>query len=142
MKKTLLLLLAALAVPGVALAGSQRSSQGAHTYDGRANLTYAFAGTLSGYTAYDSSTSTNGSITIAVKHANRHGRILKGQTLTFSVGANTRIVLRHGVTGITDGDRGIVTIKAPRAIAAADLSTTLETAVAFRVVDGGAPPSG
>src|SRR5439155_21511356 len=83
---------------------------------GKANVKYVLKGDLSGYSAYDSATSTNGSITIDVKRANRHGRALKGMSLTFTgeVASTTKIVLRDGVTVVTDGDRGLVKVRAPR----------------------------
>ena len=150
MKKILIILAVALAVPGVALANGSNPNHGKHTGQGTHSnqshaapkVLYVLKGTLSGYSAYDSSSSTNGSITIDVTRANRHGHALKGQTLTFPVSATTRIVLRHGATSISDDDRGIVKVKAPKKIAAADLATTLQAMAARQVIDQQPPKSG
>lgn len=138
MKKLLLLAIAALMIPGVALAKGNPGHGGSGTKGKSApKVMYVLKGTLSGYSAYDSSTSTPGSITIVVSRANRHGAALKGQTLTFPTDANTRISLQNGVTTISDNDKGIVKIKAPKRIAAADLASTLQTYDAKQVVDQG-----
>ncbi len=150
MKRTVVLLVAALALPGVALAKAphpnhgKHKGQGAHTNHSHAapKVVYILKGTLSGYAAYDSATSTDGSITIDVKHANRHARALKTLTLTFSVSAKTKIVLHNGTTSISDGDRGIVKIRALKKIAPADLASTLQAVTARQVIDQGAPKSG
>jgi hypothetical protein len=140
MKKVLPFAIAALMIPSVALAKSPHSQKGTHTNHGKAKVMYVLRGTLSAYTAYDSSTSTNGSITIEVKRANRHGRALRGETLTFTgmVASKTRIVLRHGVTVIGDGDRGIVKIRAPREprnTSSSDLAAVLTALSVRQVVD-------
>ena len=49
------------------------------------------------------------------------------------------ISLADGVTAIADGDNGIVKIKAPQRIPAADLAATLQSKTAKQVVDQGAP---
>ena len=59
---------------------------------------YVLKGTLSAYTAYDSATSTDGSITIAVRHSNYHGSLLKNQSLTFTLAANSKVTFRHKST--------------------------------------------
>jgi hypothetical protein len=150
MKRGIVFLVAALAVPGVALAKAPHPSPGKHTGQGThashshaaPKVLYVLKGTLSAYGAYDSSSSTSGSITIDVTRANRHGHALKGQTLTFPVSATTRIVLRHGATSISDDDRGIVKVKAPKKIAAADLASTLQAVAARQVIDQQPPESG
>ena len=81
MKKALILVFAALMIPSVALAA--KPSPTGKGGKGAPQVTYVLKGTLSSYTAYDSVTPANGSITILVKHANHHGKSLKGQTLTF-----------------------------------------------------------
>src|SRR2546427_12406696 len=83
MKKVLPFAIAALMIPSVALAKgpTSKAPQGNHC---KANVKYILKGDLSGYSAYDSATSTNGSITIDVKRANRHGRDLKRMPLTFN----------------------------------------------------------
>jgi hypothetical protein len=136
MKKALLLVLAALMIPSAALAA--KPTQNDKGGKGAPQVTYVLKGTLSSYTAYDSATPANGSITILVQHANRHGKSLKGQTLTFPVDANTKVSLADGVTAITDGDRGMVKVRAAKKIAAADLATTLQAQPARQIGDHGA----
>ena len=134
MKKGILIaVVAALMItPAAAMAG--------HSTGGKSGpkVMYVLRGKLSAYTAYNAATSTNGSITIMVSSANYHGKALKGQTLTFPVGANTKITLENGVSAITDSDKGIVKVKAAKKIAAADLATTLQAATARQVIDQGA----
>ena len=147
MKKVLPLMIAALLIPGAALAKGPNSNQGTHTNQGKAKVLYVLKGTLSGYSAYDSATSTNGSITIDVKRANRHGRALKGMSLTFTgeVASNTKIVLRDGVTLITDGDRGLVKVRAPKEpkdMSGADLAAILTALSVRQVVDQGPASTG
>jgi hypothetical protein len=138
MKKVLLLATAALMIPGVAFAKGNPGHGGPGTHGKSApKVLYVLKGTLSGYSAYNSTASTNGSITIVVSRANYHGKALKGQTLSFPVDSKTRISLENGVTTVTDGDKGIVKIKAPKRIAAADLASTLQTYSARQVVDQG-----
>jgi hypothetical protein len=142
MKKTLLIAIAALMIPGVALAKANpgHGKNGVPGTHGRSapKVLYILKGTLSGYSAYDSATSTPGSVTIVVGRANYHGKALKGQTLTFPTGAATKITLENGATTITDGDRGIVKIRAFKRIAAADLASTLQASSARQVLDHGA----
>jgi hypothetical protein len=133
MKKALLLVLAALMVPSVALA-AKPSGHGPKTPP---QVTYRFSGTLSNYTPYDSATPANGSITIVVKHANKHNHALKGQTLTFPVDANTKIFLAHGVTAIANGDRGGIAVRAAKKIAPANLVATLQLSSARHIHDNG-----
>lgn len=138
MKKTLVLAIAALMIPGVALAKGNPGHGGPGSHGKSApKVLYILKGTLSGYSAYDSSTSTNGSITIVVGRANYHGKALKGQTLTFPTDSKSRITLENGATTVTDGDKGLVKIKAPKRVAAADLAATLQTYSARQVVDQG-----
>lgn len=134
MKKAILLAVvsALLITPAAAMA---KGTPGGHSAP---KVMYVFKGTLSNYTAYDSGTQTPGSITIVVTSANKHGKSLKGQTLTFPVGATTTISLENGVTAIANGDTGIVKIKAAKKIAPADLASTLQATTASQVVDQGA----
>jgi hypothetical protein len=143
MKRALIFVVAALMIPGVALAKGNpgHGNGGSHGNKGGKSapkVSYVLKGTLSAFTAYDSSTSTPGSITIAVTHSNHHGHALKGQSLTFPVDSGTKVTLDKGVTAITDGDKGVVTVRAPKKIAAADLASTLQTYSARHVVDQGA----
>ena len=140
MKKLLPFLIAALMIPGVALAKGPNPKS--HTNHGKAKVQYILHGTLSTYTGFDSTTSTDGSITITVTHANRHGRVLKGESLTFMgmVTANTKVVLSDGVTMITDGDQGIVKVRAPKEpkdTSAADLTALLTALPVRQVIDQG-----
>jgi len=132
MKKALLLVIAALALPSVALAAKPATAGG----KGAPKVTYVLKGKLSAYTAYNASTSTNGSITITVSSANYHGKALKGQTLTFAVDAKTAVVLNNGAA-IADNDNGIVKIRAAKKIASAALATTLQASSAKQIVDMG-----
>jgi hypothetical protein len=133
MKKALILVIAALMVPGVALAA--KPSKGPKTPPQTA---YVLKGTLSAYTAYNAESMTNGSITILVQHANHHQtKNLKGQSLTFVVDKNTKISLEDGLSTITDGDRGVVKVRAAKHIPAADLASTLQAQPARQVVDQG-----
>ncbi len=58
-------------------------------------------------------------------------------TLTFPVAPTTKISLENGVSAIADGDRGIVKIRAPKRIAAADLAATLQAIAARQIIDKG-----
>jgi hypothetical protein len=133
MKKALILVIAALAIPGVALAAGHTPTRGGKSAP---KVMYVLKGKLSGYQAYNSVGPVTGSITIVVSHANYHGRALKGDTLTFPVGANTRVTLDNGAP-IADNDRGVVTVRAPKRIAAADLDSMLQTYTARHIVDQG-----
>jgi hypothetical protein len=141
MKKVLPLLIAALMIPGVALAKGPNTGSGPGSH-GKAKVLYVLKGDLSAYQAYDSTTSTDGSITIDVKRANRHGWALKGMQLQFSgmVTSNTKISLPDGVTVITDGDRGIVKVRAPReprSMSGSALAAILTALPVKQVVDQG-----
>jgi hypothetical protein len=142
MKKVLPFAIAALMIPSVALAKGPNSNEAPHGNHGKAKVQYVLKGDLSGYSAFDSSTSTNGSITIAVKHANRHGRALKDMSLTFTgeVASTTKVVLRDGVTVIADGDRGIVKVRAPKEpkdMSGTDLAAILTALSVRQIVDKG-----
>jgi hypothetical protein len=132
MKKTIVFLVAALALPtSVAIAKGPPSNPGKSA----PKVTYVLKGTLSGYEPYDSSTSTDGQITITVKHSNYHAKGLKNQLLTFAVTAKTRVTFRHGTTvDQIEGAKGRVTVRAPKRIAPADLVATIQTYPARHVV--------
>ncbi len=93
---------------------------------------YVLHGKLSSYTAAVAGTSVNGTISITVSASNRESAILKGQLLTFVVTPKTNVVLHKG-NAVTNGDRGIVKIRAPKSATAA----ALETFVVFQVIDQG-----
>jgi hypothetical protein len=137
MKKALILVLAALMVPSVALAAKP-----SHHTKTPPQVTYRLSGTLSNYSPYDSVTPANGSITILVRHANKGlgGHpvpALRGKTLTLPVDANTKIFFAHGVTAIANGDRGGITLRAAKKIAPADLIATLQLSPARQIHDNG-----
>ena len=127
MKKALVLLVAAMALPtSVAFAKPSHPAQGGKSAP---KVQYILKGTLSAYTAYDSTTSTNGTITIAVKHANYHGKLLKNQSLTFTLTANSKVTFRHKSSLATDTAtaKGVIVVRAPKKISG-DLVTGLPAA--------------
>lgn len=141
MKRVLPFVIAALLIPGVALA-KPNPNKGTHPNHGKAKVQYILKGQLSGFTAFDSSTSTNGSITITVMHSNRHGRVLKDLPLTFTgmVTSSTKVVLADGVTVIADSDLGIVKVRAPKQpkdVSASDLATLLTGMPVRQIIDQG-----
>lgn len=142
MKKVLPCMIAALLIPGAALAKGPKPGNGPSGNNGKAKVLYVLKGKLSGYSAYDSSTSTNGSITIDVSRANRHGRALKGMQLVFTgeVTSGTKITLNNGVTAIADNDNGLLKVRAPRepkSMSGSDLAAMLTTLAVRQVVDQG-----
>jgi hypothetical protein len=142
MKKVLPLLIAALMIPGVALAKGNPNNGGQANH-GKAKVQYILKGKLSAYGAYDSGSSTNGSITIDVSHANRHGRALENMQLVFDgmVTSSTKISLADGVTVIADNDQGIVKVRAPReprSMSGSDLAAILTALPVRQIVDQGA----
>jgi hypothetical protein len=132
MKRTIIFLVAALALPtSVAIAKGPPSTPGKSA----PKVTYVLKGTLSGYAPYDSSTSTDGQISITVNHSNYHAKGLKNQTLTFAVTANTRVTFRNGTTADQiENAKGRVTVRAPKRIAPADLLATIQTYPARHVI--------
>jgi hypothetical protein len=140
-KRVLPFVIVALLIPGVALA-KPNPNKGTHSNHGKAKVQYILKGQLSAYSAFDSSTSTNGSITITVMHSNRHGRVLKGLSLTFDgmVTSSTKVVLGDGVTVITDNDLGIVKVRAPKQpkdVSGSDLATLLTGMPVRQIIDQG-----
>jgi hypothetical protein len=145
MKKFLPFVILALMIPSVALAKGKPPTAGQHTNHGKANVMYVLRGMIYAYTPYDSSTQTNGSITIDVKSSNRHGKLLNGQTgVQITVGPNTKVELRNGVTTIAaaqPGDLGTVKVRAPRlafkSATLADVQNALLNHAAHMVTDWG-----
>ena len=140
MKRFLPFVLAALMIPGVALAAG-KPAPGTHTNKGKAKVQYILKGDLSAFAAF-SSPSTNGSVTILVDSSNRHGKALRGMSLTFTgmVTSKTKVVLGNGVTVITDGDQGIVKVRAPkepRDTSGSDLAAILTALPVRQVIDQG-----
>jgi hypothetical protein len=145
MKKLLPFVIAALMIPGVALAKGKPPTAGTHANHGKAKVMYVLKGLIYNYTAFDSSTNTPGSLTIAVSHSNRHGKLLVGQPpLTVTIGPNTKVLLTNGVTSIAaaaPGDNGMVKIRASRlpfkSATVADVQNALTNQPAHQVIDWG-----
>jgi hypothetical protein len=139
MRKFLLIAAMALLVPSLAVAAGKPSTPGKSTTAGTnaaPKVMYVLKGTLSAYTAANGTT--DGSITILVKRANRHGlalKALKGDTLTFAVSSSTKVILHDGAA-ITNGDNGIIKVRGPKSTAAFAAATDLK---AFQIIDQGAP---
>ena len=148
MKKVIPFVIAALMIPSVALAKGPNPKAGTHTNQGKAKVMYVLKGMIYNYVAYDSTTSTPGTITIDVNHSNRHGKLLVGQTVTVTLGANSHVLMENGVTSVAatqPGDKGMVKIRAPRMAFKGATTTLLTSALANMpakmVVDWGAPSS-
>lgn len=146
LKKVLPFAVAAMMIPGAALAKGPHPNKGTHANHGKATVMYVLRGMIYAYTP---ATSGPGSITIDVNHSNRHGKLLVGQTVTISIGAKTKIRLKNGVTSVAasqPGDRGMVKIRASRlafkSATLADVQNALLDRPAFQVIDRGAPSSG
>ena len=125
MKKVLPFVIAALMIPGVALAKGPNPNKGTHSNQrGKARVMYVLKGLLYSYTPYVAATDTTaaqeGSIQIVVLHSNRHGKLLRSDPdnnplyVTIDVGQKTKIRLKNGVTSIADGDRGAIRVRASR----------------------------
>ncbi len=121
----LLTIVSLLVVPAAALAKGKPAKP---AKAGPKGVMYVLKGSLSAYTPADSST--NGSITIAVDKANNHARSLRGNSLTFTLTAQTKVRLDTD-GAIADGERGLVKIKAPRKTDA----TALQLIPARQVID-------
>jgi hypothetical protein len=153
MKKLLPFVIAALMIPSGALAKGKPPTAGTHTNHGKAKVMYVLKGLLSTYVPYTPATTTtaavDGSIMIQVQHSNRHGKLLVDSanpiTVTIDIGQNTKINLENGVTQITDGDYGMVKVRAAKLAfkgATPDqVVTALEGQPAHMVTDWGAPSS-
>jgi hypothetical protein len=148
MKKAIPFVIAALMIPSVALAKGPSPKAGTHTNQGKAKVMYVLKGMIYDYVAYDSTADTPGSIMIDVKHSNRHGRLLVGQTVMVTLDANSRVLMENGVTSVAatqPGDQGMIKIRAPRmafkGATTALLTSALANPPAKMVVDWGAPSS-
>jgi hypothetical protein len=111
MRKLLVVLVAALLVPGLALAKGKPTDPGKSGTAGsnaKPMVMYVLRGTLTAYTPAGGSS--NGSITITVKGANHHGASLVGKDLTFAVSSSTKIV-----GTFTPDDNGLVKLRGPKA---------------------------
>jgi hypothetical protein len=144
MKKLLPLAIAALMIPSVAVAKGKPPTAGTHGNHGKAKIMYVLKGMVYASTAFDSTTSTPGSITIDVNHSNHHGKLLVGQTITLSTGAKTKLLLKNGVTSVAasqPGDVGAIKIRASRlafkSATLADVQNALLNQPAFQIIDKG-----
>jgi hypothetical protein len=132
MKRAIVLLAVALAIPT-----SVAFAKGSPNH-GKSNpmVMYVLKGTLSSYTP--ATADTPGSISITVKHANFHGRALKGLTLPFSTTMQTRLTFPNGGTVANiEGAKGVLKFKAPlHRKGDTTLATTLTTnAKALHIID-------
>ena len=146
MRKFLLLVVVALALPSLALAekpASPGKSQDTHGNAAAAQsqskaapkVMYVLKGTLTAFAAANGQT--NGSVSLLVKSANHHGASLKNTTLTFAVSATTKVVTGKNTT-VTINDRGIVKVRGPKKIGPTDnLATILQALTAKQVIDQG-----
>jgi hypothetical protein len=117
MKRAVIFLVAVVALPtSVAFAKPSHPAQGGKSAP---KVQYILKGTLSAYKAYDASTSSNGTITIEVKHSNYHGRALKNQSVTFVLTANSKVTFRHKSSLATDTAtaKGVIVVRAPKKLA-------------------------
>jgi hypothetical protein len=115
----------ALLVPAAALAKGKPANPGSQ---GKAapKVMYVLKGTLTAYTPANETA--NGTVTITVKSANRHGASLKGQTLTFAVSSSTKVVGKF-----TANDQGMVKLRGPKA--GLGDPATFGTLVAKQIID-------
>ena len=132
-RKTLALIVLALAIPSAALAAKpQHPTKGSKAAP---KVTYVLKGTLSNYMA--ASATTSGSITIDVTHSNYHGRLLKGMSLTFATSAKTATTL-NGNSTIANGAKGIVKFRSLKNMSNGALSAALTSSTpmtATHVID-------
>jgi hypothetical protein len=126
MKKAIVFLAVALAIPTSVAFAKGPGTHGNKGGKSAPKVQYILKGTLSAYSAYDSSTTTNGSITIDVKHSNYHGRALKNASLTFTLTANSKVTFRHNssLADNTATAKGVIAIRAPKKVTG-DLATML-----------------
>ncbi len=137
-RKTLALIVLALAIPGAALAAKPAAKPVQSTTSqskAAPKVMYVLKGTLSNFVA--ASSTATGSITIHVTHSNYHGRLLKGTDLSFAVSAKTTTTL-NGNTAIADGARGVVKFRALKNVSNTGLMAALTAATpmtAVQVID-------
>jgi hypothetical protein len=134
MKKIALLAVAALVLPAAALADKPAKPEHPEHGKGAPKVTYVLKGTLTAYTA--PSGTITGSVSLLVKGGNHHAKLLKSQTLTFTLDSTTKVVQHDG--SVTLGDRGVVKVRAPKKLAkATDFAAQLQAVTARQVVDQG-----
>jgi hypothetical protein len=121
------LVAAALLVPAVALAKGKPTVPGSQS-KAAPKVMYVLRGTLTAYTPANGTT--NGTVTINVTGANRHGASLRGNSFTFAVSSASKIVGTW-----TANDKGIVKLRGAKA-GLGDPST-FPTLVVRQVIDQG-----
>jgi hypothetical protein len=131
LKPTVFLTALALVVAPAALAAKPITPKNPNAAPKPHAVTFVLHGTLSHFTA--ASGAVPGTITLLVSKSNHHGVALKGQTLTFPLSAGSKVVF-DADKQITDGERGLVKVRAPKKTDAA----TLQTLSAGMVIDQGA----
>ncbi|MDX6526062.1 MAG: hypothetical protein QOI43_1573 [Gaiellales bacterium] len=131
LKPTVFLTALALVVAPTALAAKPITPKNPNAAPKAHAVTFVLHGTLSHFTAANGATP--GAITILVSKANHHGAALKGQTLTFALSASSKVVFDSDKQ-LTDGERGLVKVRAPKKTDA----TVLQTISAGMVIDQGA----
>jgi hypothetical protein len=146
MKRTLVLLLVALALPSVALAAKPTKAPTGHNGTAAGTVRYVLRGTLWSYTP--ASATAPGAITIHVTGSNHHGALLKGMDITFAVAAKTKFALssksgltpKRNVAAIKDGTRGMVefrgTLKLANSTLMSELTSNTMTALAVFIRTG------
>jgi hypothetical protein len=136
-RKTLALIILALAIPGAALAAKPTKPSHTSTSQSKAapKVMYVLKGTLSNYTA--ASATATGSVSIHVTHSNYHGRLLRGQDLSFTIAANTTTTL-NGNSTISNGAHGVVKFRALKNMTGTGLMAALTATtpmIAVQVID-------
>jgi hypothetical protein len=136
MRKVLVVLIAALLVPAAAVAKGKPTNPASQS-KAAPKVMYVLRGTVTAY-------SNPGSVTITVTRANRVGKnltaALNSTSVTLNVAASTKVVLHNGAA-VATGDKVVVKVRGPKAIA--DFMTALNSnsLTAFQVIDQGAPSS-
>ena len=130
MRKLILVAIAAMLVPGFALAKGKPTNPGSQGAHGAPKVMYVLRGSLTAYTA--ATDSVDGSVTIVVKSANHHGASLVNQTLQIPVSSATKIVGTFAAN-----DNGVVKVRAPKNTPASALVAALQSAKAWQVIDQG-----
>jgi hypothetical protein len=120
LKPTVVLTALALVVAPAALAAKPITPKNSNAAPKAHAVTFVLHGTLSHFTAANGATP--GTITVLVSAANHHGAALKGQTLTFALSASSKVVF-DADKQITDGEHGLVQVRAPKTTDAATLQT-------------------
>jgi hypothetical protein len=131
LKPTVVLTALALVVAPAALAAKPITPKNPNAAPKPHAVTFVLHGTLSHFTA--ATGATPGTITVLVSKANHHGPTLKGQTLTFALSASSKVVFDSDKQ-LTDGEHGLVKVRAPKKTDA----TVLQTISAGMVIDQGA----